>query len=157
MPREWKGGRKAALKRYRDSHKEEHREYNRQWYLKNHEREKAKRRKYIEGHREHIYNQNKLWQKNARKRYRALVIQGYGGKCICCGEQELLFLEIHHPDGDGKVDRKRTGGNSLTLYKWLVDNNFPPGYELLCSNCHQGIHQSEDGICPHKKLMKNPF
>ncbi len=154
MPQKWKGGRKEAQKRYRKNNREKIRERDRKWYQGNRDRELKKRGQYLDKHREHIYKQNAASQKKSRKEYKERVIKGYGSACICCGETESLFLEIHHPEGDGKADRERTGGNSLTLYRWITDNNFPKNYDLLCANCHKGIHYSEDRICPHK--MRSP-
>lgn len=45
-----------------------------------------------------------------RQRYcndRALVVAHYGGECARCGEDDLLFLEIHHLNGGGNKDGSR--------------------------------------------------
>lgn len=148
MPQKWKGGKKEAQKRYRESHREKRREYNKQWYLANLEREREKRRKYTNQHRQYIYQQSADWQKRARRKYKILAIKAYGGICACCNEAQIAFLEIHHPNGDGKADRQKFSGNSLTFYQWLFKNNYPSGYEILCSNCHKALHG--EGICPHQ-------
>ena len=107
--------------------------------------------RYQRQNRERVYAYNAKWQREKRAVYRESVVSGYGHACICCGEAETLFLEIHHPNGDGKADRERHGGNSMLFYKWLIKEDFPGNYELLCANCHRAIHQSKDGVCPHKK------
>jgi len=148
MSQKWKGGKKEAVKRYKEKNKELVRERNRNWYYKNHEREKAKRRKYNAANKNRIYKQNTEWQRNARHKYKALAVSAYGGVCTCCSETRIAFLEIHHPNGDGKADRERFRGNSLTFYQWLSKNKYPLGYEILCANCHKALHG--EGICPHK-------
>ncbi len=155
MPQKWKGGTGEAQKRYREKHREILRERHRNEYQQNKERYKQYSSVYRKANKEKVFKLNATWQRNKRAEFREIVVSGYGHKCVCCTESETLFLEIHHPNGDGKADRARTGGNSLTFYRWIAANNFPQGYELLCANCHRAIHQSGDGICPHKK--KNQF
>lgn len=66
-------------------------------------------------------------------------------ECACCGEHHLEFLTIDHISGGGNEHRREIGDN---LYRWLVLNNFPPGFQVLCSNCNTalGIY----GACPHQ-------
>lgn len=151
MAREYKGGRDAAQKRYRENNAEKLRERKRAEYQRKKEYYQKKSSIYRRDHKEKVVALNAKWQSERRFLHREQVVTGYGHKCICCGESETLFLEIHHPNRDGKADRARTGGNTYTFYKWLIENNFPKGYDLLCANCHRAIHQSKDGICPHKK------
>lgn len=35
------------------------------------------------------------------------------------------------------------------IYDWLIKNNFPSGFQVLCCNCNYGKN-SNHGICPHK-------
>lgn len=77
----------------------------------------------------------------ARERDR--IIQGYGSKCVCCGETEPLFLSIDHVVPCGK-NRKQT----YQLFKQILDENFPEDYQLLCFNCNCG-RDINGGICPH--------
>lgn len=76
--------------------------------------------------------------------HRKRVISHYGGKCVCCGELEQLFLEIDHVQGGGNKDRK-----SKVLAVWLVKHNYPEGFQILCANCNKGKERNK-GICPHK-------
>lgn len=81
----------------------------------------------------------------------------YGGyKCSCCGETIKQFLVLDHIRDDGAKHRReisgnRTGGTGRQLYLWIVKNNFPPVFQVLCSNCNLG-KQLNNGICPHKLL-----
>jgi len=79
------------------------------------------------------------------------AIKAYGGyRCACCGETEPLFLTLDHVNNDGKSHRKMLGTlGGAKLYKWLRDNNYPSGFQVLCSNCNHG-KQRNGGICPHK-------
>ena len=80
------------------------------------------------------------------RKYRDVVLDHYGNKCACCGETEKLFLEIDHVYSDGSEHRKLTNGASIAI--WLIRNGFPPGFQILCSNCNQG-KQMCGGVCPH--------
>lgn len=81
------------------------------------------------------------------KMYRNQVIEAYGGKCACCGEQRYEFLAIDHVNGGGKKERETM--SSYQVLMKVVRNNFPPEYRILCHNCNmaKGIY----GYCPHEK------
>lgn len=78
------------------------------------------------------------------------VLQHYGAKCSCCGETERMFLTLDHVNNDGYQHRLPSGGRMKAekLYRWLILNNFPEGYQILCWNCNCGKHRN-GGICPH--------
>jgi hypothetical protein len=91
----------------------------------------------------------KEYNKTSRKRLFIKVITHYGSECACCGETEIRFLSIDHIEGKGNEHRrtiKRNGGNAF--YHWLIDNNYPEGFRILCYNCNLG-RAHNDGICPH--------
>jgi len=68
-------------------------------------------------------------------------------KCECCGENHIEFLTIDHIHGGGNKHSKRIKNNSL--YQWLINNNFPKGFRVLCYNCNCSL--GHNGYCPHKK------
>ena len=78
------------------------------------------------------------------KKIRDIVLDWYGHKCYCCGETESNFLTIDHTDGGGRKHRKEI---KMSIYQWLVKNNFPTGFQLMCYNCNcaKGFY----GVCPH--------
>jgi hypothetical protein len=79
---------------------------------------------------------------------RLKAIEAYGGKCSCCGEDEPLFLQFHHVNGDGHVLRKEHGNGGPQFLRWLIREGYPNNIELLCANCHFGKHMNS-GTCPH--------
>lgn len=91
----------------------------------------------------------KIRHAGIRRKNRLAVIEHYGGGCECCGETELAFLAIDHPKDDGKKERDQYGYGS-TFYGWLIRNNFPEGYRVLCHNCNFGRHIN-GGVCPHQQ------
>jgi len=70
-------------------------------------------------------------------------------QCACCGISGLDFLTIDHVGGGGAAHRKSIGflGQGGKFYRWLVKNDFPPGYQVLCYNCN--LSRRFAGACPH--------
>ena len=77
------------------------------------------------------------------------VLQAYGGfRCSCpggCTETHIRFLTIDHIHNDGAKHRREIG--SVNIYTWLKNNNYPPGFRVLCMNCNWA---RRTGPCPHE-------
>ena len=82
--------------------------------------------------------------------YREEVYNAYGNVCACCGESEPAFLSIDHIDNDGASHRKKIGAQ---IYRFLIKNNFPKNFQILCMNCQWG-RKNCNGICPHQKIKR---
>lgn len=83
-----------------------------------------------------------------RKKLKLDVINGYGGRCMCCGETETAFLCIDHIHNDGASERKQ-GIKGSALYTRLRKLGYPKDrYQLLCHNCN--IAKQIEGSCPHR-------
>lgn len=93
------------------------------------------------------------YRDNLKKRRflnRVKVIEKYGGKCCCCGEDEIKFLAIDHINNDGAKHRKSLGlYASHSFCEWIIKNNYPDFLQILCHNCNcaKGYY----GKCPHVK------
>lgn len=77
------------------------------------------------------------------------TVNAYGGRCKCCGEQQLTFLTVDHALGGGNEHRRRVGGSGAHTYRWLRDRGWPEGFQILCFNCNAGRHWN-GGRCPHE-------
>ena len=89
--------------------------------------------------------------KRSNLRLRIQVLNAYSNNspsCVCCGESEIKFLAIDHINGEGNEQRKQIGRRGTSFYRWLKDNNYPKGFQLLCHNCNmaKGFY----GECPHQ-------
>lgn len=73
------------------------------------------------------------------------VISHYGGKCACCGETEIDFLNLDHILNDGADHRRKVG---YDMYVWSKRNKYPDIFQVLCMNCN--FAKGKDGICPHE-------
>ena len=87
------------------------------------------------------------------------VLQHYGGQCLCCGEKEHEFLAIDHVLGEGKKHRTaigiQRGSGGVQFYRWLIRNNYPDGFRVLCHNCNMA--RSMFKHCPHETFVGNVF
>jgi hypothetical protein len=97
------------------------------------------------------------YQRNLRR----LILEHYSGhipaQCVQCGENRYACLELDHINDDGAEHGKRlckaTGhrayrGVNSYIYRDIKKNNYPPGYQTLCANCHsiktKGSHYGSD-------------
>ncbi len=148
---------------YADKEKRDARD--RQYYRENKEAiKKREREKYwrerstIQGRRRELSTPERRAKAAERERlrylaYRRLTISAYGGVCACCGESEPLFLELDHIQEDGRAHREQIGHSAKALVYWLLQHEFPDGFQVLCSNCNQGKKRNK-GICPHKQIVR---
>lgn len=138
---------------------------NREWQLANPDRVKTAQERWKERNPGIAAQRMREWrlanlerhrETNRRndKRLKDQCYEAYGGYvCACCGETEPAFLTIDHMNNDGAKHRREIAGvnrgGGKKVYSWLIANNFPPGFQILCMNCNWGKARN-NGICPHK-------
>ena len=119
------------------------------WYWRNTERASAYRKEHYKLHREEYKKRSKQrYYEKDRGRYRNLVFTHYGTSCACCGESTNEFLCMDHVEKRAKMNHDKTF-TGFKLYRWLVKNNYPPGFQTLCMNCNSA--KGFFGACPHEK------
>ncbi len=132
-------------------------------------------RKYYLGHKEYFKNYAKNYEKlhpdkhkESDKRLRLEVLTHYGGnppKCVCCGFSDIRALCLDHINGCGNIDRREVLGvrsdrrlgkerAGASFYRWLRQQKFPEGFQVLCSNCNMAKGKSKVRFCPihHSEL-----
>jgi len=116
----------------------------------NHSRILEMRAKTRERDRDKINEYSRLWHKAKKIEVYSFYSKGIP-KCACCNIQEIEFLTIDHIEGRKKFGHKR-GFSGSKLLKWIIDNHFPEGFQILCWNCNaaKGLF----GNCPHRKKME---
>jgi hypothetical protein len=95
-----------------------------------------------------------IYSRRYNQKLRHDILVHYSGglpACSCCGEKHDEFLTIDHINGGGTDHRRMIGGGRL-IYNWLVKNDFPPGFQVLCMNCNFAKGRAY-GNCPHKKSI----
>lgn len=56
--------------------------------------------------------------------------------CFKCGYSDIRALSIDHIEGKGGKHLKEIGrGGGYHFYLWLIENNYPSGFQVLCMNC----------------------
>lgn len=143
--------RKKWLKEYYENNREKILAYQRKWASEHREERKISNRKWVEKNRE---KKNRLTREQ-RHALKIEVLTHYSNplKCFCCGETAIEFLTINHLNGKGAEQRRNLkirGGN--TFYRWLKNNNYPKGFNVLCLNCNFSL--GHYGYCPHQKEIK---
>lgn len=84
------------------------------------------------------------------------AIEAYGGRCYCCGVDELNFLALDHVNGDGAEHRrllKEEGlckGSGEHFYRYLRRFGWPnvPPLRVACHNCNSATTYGR--TCPHR-------
>ena len=141
---------KSERKKYYESHKEEinrkRREYNKR--PERHEKKLLLEKEWRENNKDKTHDYNVRYGKTYREKLKNIVLQHYGKFCACCGESNPMFLSIDHINGGGTKHRHNI---KVKTYNWLIENNFPIGFQILCFNCNWGKHLNH-GICPHKEI-----
>lgn len=83
---------------------------------------------------------------------RTRAIKQYGGKCVCCGETEMLFLQLGHINNDGADHRRELGGQTRAgfyTYHDLEKRGWPENVvQVECANCNFAKRMT-GGVCPH--------
>jgi len=87
------------------------------------------------------------WKRARGQIYRMRVLKHYSPdlKCIGCGFSDVRALTIDHIDGGGCAHRReiKVNHNAREFYRWIIKNNFPDGFQILCCNC-QSIKRWEN-------------
>jgi len=113
-----------------------------QWSKANPQKDNERQIRWAKANPERVNARNRRQKRKDRK----ALIDHYGGKCECCGENRIEFLAIDHIDGGGTSHRLEVGKGER-FYSWLRRNGFPEGFRVLCHNCNLAI--GFYGYCPH--------
>jgi hypothetical protein len=125
------------------------------------EEQRIRRRSNPEIHRKKYkiwYNMNAdkrcEYMKKLRQEVKEKVLNHYsqeGLHCACpggCQETNIKFLCLDHINGGGKQHRIKIKARGSAFYTWIIKNNFPDGYRVLCHNCNHAL--GAHGKCPHQ-------
>jgi len=75
------------------------------------------------------------------------MLEAFGWKCQCCGEDNPFFLTLDHVKNDGASHRDQ-GYNEQQIYRIAQSEGWPKDrYQLLCMNCNFAKGHFQE--CPH--------
>lgn len=87
-----------------------------------------------------------------RRNAKEIVLRHYNNdllECSCCKKKGLDFLTLDHVHNDGAAHRAHLGfQGGYKMYRWCINNNFPPLFQALCHNCNYAKWRY--GVCPHQ-------
>lgn len=145
-----------------------HNEYSKKYHKNHLQEQKIRCEQWREDNKQHVdaYRKKHYWEnkdkrdlKKARedgrryfKKLKAEIIREYGGKCTCCGEEEMDFLTLEHSRHDGKQHRLAV---KTSIYNDLKRRGYPKdlGITVFCWNCQMATRFG--AVCPHKRGDKN--
>lgn len=130
-------------KEHYQKHAQLYKERARENYQNNKERRRKAQLKWNQKNKEKLETYSREWHQKRRK----ICIDRLGGKCTCCGESHYVFLAIDHINNDGWKIRRPKGPGRISIYAWLIRNDFPSGFQILCHNCNMA--KAILGKCPH--------
>lgn len=120
----------------------------RYWNNRQKELDYQKRPEVKERKRQYANNRYKLdfeWrqkrkehQKQMRINLKMNVIGYYSDdrmSCQNCKISDIRLLSIDHINGDGAKQKRTYQKGGQQLYRWLIKNSYPEGFQVLCMNC----------------------
>lgn len=136
---------------YRATHKDEAAANNRAYRESHGDQIAARRAEWLPSYYEKNADRLARQRSDGRAALKAEALNAYGGpKCSCCGETLIEALTIDHINGDGAKSRQRAGDKGAGLYRWLKNNKYPSGYQVLCMTCN--FAKGTKDHCPHQDL-----
>ncbi len=132
-------------RQYYEANREQMLERKRQRYTTNREQELEYKRQFRAANREKMLDRSR--RENAH--LRTVVLAHYGESCACCGTTERLSID--HVNGDGKQHREELFGG-VAMYRWLVRNAFPEGFQTLCMPCNRSKGTGESCRLTHAEM-----
>ena len=69
--------------------------------------------------------------------------------CRCCKDSSHIeFLAVDHIHGRKHLPKEEQTLGGRDMNNWLKKNNYPEGFQILCSNCN--FAKAMYGKCPHE-------
>lgn len=79
-----------------------------------------------------------------RLKRKMLIVRHYSNGTFACANpynqhkepyRDIRALTIDHLAGNGAEQKRELGKFGNPFYGWIIRNNFPPGFQVLCANC----------------------
>jgi hypothetical protein len=153
--KQWREENKEHIAKYVKKNKEKIVTYSKKWRNNPENKLRIKKLnsspKYLEKQKEHRVNLQMKVFLNYSKRYSNSDIPC----CRCCGQTHIEFLSVDHIAGKKQMDSEpelvklgySSKFHSVMLKRWIIKNNFPEGFQILCHNCNLAKGFSKDNKC----------
>lgn len=143
MPYKDKETRNAYARKYHAEHRDSIIFSMKERYLKERETRLEKSKQYAENHKEEKHSREKKWRDKVKLDVLSHYSQGKL-KCNNCGIGDIDVLCLDHINNNGVDHRKQAGIVGGKIYRWLIKNNYPKGFQVLCFNCN--MKKSFNGV-----------
>ena len=158
--REWNKKNNEWVKERQKIWREKNKEHFNEWQRKNYKKNPKKHNKqnletYYKNHEKYCLNR-RIAIKKKREEQKKIVFNHYSkGKNCCeiCGIIDTDVLTIDHINGNGSKHRKEIRGDHME--NWLIKNNYPEGYRILCMNCQFKERKHKNQFNPTNRLNFN--
>ena len=111
----------------------DHKGYHREWYQKNKEKLRQKKRLAMRQYRLENPEKFNLQSRNHKAKTRKMLFFLYGSRCALCGFDNAKALTLDHILRNGNIERKMLGERGV--YRRALEKNRPEEYRILCMNC----------------------
>lgn len=107
--------------------------YNREWYQRNKERIREKKRLNMQRYRNEKPEKYRNQSRQSKYRLKQKVFDTYGRFCVICGFGDIRALTLDHINNNGAEERKILGERGV--YRRAVEKYRPDEYRIICMNC----------------------
>jgi hypothetical protein len=131
------------------------REANHRYYWAHREAERERNRLYREVNRQEQNEKGRRYREANRRQVLGHYSPGTSPCCACCGSTRDLTID--HVNGDGREHRRELFGASgcgHQFYVWLIAEDFPPGYQVLCQPCNSSKGNGQHCLLDHNFACK---
>lgn len=95
---------------------------------------------------------NSASARRQHERAKRAVVDAYGGRCTCCGEDEIHFLTVEHVTPESAERHRYPNGRRISgtkMLRMIAAEGFPDDITVLCFNCN--CARGQYGACPHER------
>ncbi len=138
---------------WREKNKEQFNKWQRENYKKNPEKHNKQNMETYYRHHKEYRLKARIYTKNRTIKEKLIVFNHYSkGKNCCelCGTTDKDVLSVDHINGGGVKHRKDMKGSHIE--HWLIKNNFPDGFRILCMNCQFKERKRKNQFNPTNKI-----
>ncbi len=110
-----------------------------EYRTKNKEGIKQKRKQNYLENRDIIKAKSKLYKDAIKLKVISIYTNGKN-QCVECHNEDITCLTLDHVNENGAEHRKQIKLSGNGMYLWVIKNNYPKIFQVLCMNCNYRKH-----------------
>ena len=127
---------KVSQKKYYHNNKEARLKNSQKWINENPERYQKRSQDYRDSHKKQFQKRNMDRRLLVLNHYSKVLSKSNIPICGNCGLTKIEFLHIDHIIGRKNTDEPKHLRGGSNLINYLIRENFPKDYQILCGNCN---------------------